>query len=565
MFDKKVESLIGEKANQFIKEGLKASNVTTSCNGAMKYSTTGNDFVDNFAAISHFKEPRSYEEIDRDMNLLWSQDPLLCIKLALYIRTITRKSVIYHDDGTTETLEVQRGQGLKHEGIMRFMWIAINHPRTFKYNIPYFIAAGSWSDIFTMMSIDLQYNGWEGRKLDWNFMYNVISAGLTNENCTDLVRKYIPRIRTNKDCRTLESQANTLIGRWLAGRIFKGMSKETSYSLYRKIKSEGNAHKWQQLISKQLYDSINFNSVAGRALALLVGSRFLENHGLEDKYYDWIISKPVAKYTGYVFELFAPLGNGYHCSHIENYKEATINAQFAQLVQTGKEGVNTNSSLLVVRDTSSSMTATAIGCKVSAYDIGKSMALYFSEFLTGAFANSFAEFADTCKLRQWKGDTPVDKYINDRCEAYGGTNFQSVIDLLINIKNMGVPESDFPSGLLLVSDGELNPTYKNDSTNFNHAIQRLKEAGFSENYVNNFKLIMWDIPNNYYGESVVKFEDFADAPNFFYLSGYDPSAVAFILGTESSNSTPKTAEELFKAAMNQELLNKLKVIKDKKK
>lgn len=564
MFDKKVDSLIGEKPNQFLVEGLKASSVTKSCNGAMKYSTTGNDFVDNFASISYFKEPRSYEEISKDMELLWSQDPLLCIKLALYIRLITRKTVVTTND-TTETLDVQRGQGLKHEGIMRFMWTALNHPRTFKYNIPYFIAAGSWSDIFTMMSIDLQYNGWNGRKLDWDFMYNTILAGLTNENSTDLVRKYIPRIRTNKDCRTLESQANTLIGRWLAGRMFKGMNKGTSYSLYRKIKSEGNAHKWQQLISEQLYNSLNFNSISGRALALLVGSNFLKNHGLEEKYYNWIMSQPIAKYTGYVFELFAPLGTGYYCKHIEKYKEATINAQFAQLVKTGKEGVNTNSSLLVVRDTSSSMTALARGCKVSAYDIGKAMALYFSEFLTGAFANSFAEFADTCKLHQWKGETPVDKYINDRCEAYGGTNFQTVIDLFINIKNTGVAESDFPSGLLLISDGELDPTYKNDSTNFNRAIQRLKEAGFSENYVNNFKLIMWDIPNAYYGENKVKFEDFADAPNFFYLSGYDPSAVSFIMGTKYEKNAPKTAKELFDSAMNQDLLNKLKVIKDKKK
>lgn len=205
------------------------------------------------------------------------------------------------------------------------------------------------------------------------------------------------------------------------------------------------------------------------------------------------------------------------------------------------------------------MTSKARGCNVSAYDIGKSMALYFSEFLTGPFANSFAEFADECKLHQWKGNTPVDKYINDRCEAYGGTNFQSVIDLFINLKQRGVKEEDFPTGLLLVSDGEFSRYGTNNSTNFQTAIRRLKEAGFSEEYVKNFKLIMWDIPNDYYGsENAVKFEDFADAPNFFYMSGYDPSVVAFILGT--GKSAPKNAEELFLTAMNQELLNKLQVI-----
>lgn len=578
MFEKKLSSLMKtENENQFLKEGLKESATTLSGNGAKKYSTSGNDFVDNFAAISYFKEPRSYREVAKDMELLWSQNPELCLKLSVYIRLITRKSKIVKDDGTVEELEVQRGQGLKNEGIMRLLWLAVNQPATFKANFAYFISAGSWKDVFQMLSLDLQYHGWEGRKLDWNFFHLVIAAGLVNPKTTHLVRKYMPTIRTNKNCKTLESQADTLIGRWLAKKFSPDLEKESAYRIYRKIKSEGKAHQWQQLISQQLYNSLNFDLIAGRALALLVGSNFLKNHNLEEKYSEWIMSKPVAKYTGFVFELFAPLGSGYRCNHIESYKEATINAQFAQLVNTGKEGVNNNSSLLVVRDTSSSMTSRGRGCNVSSYDIGKSMALYFSEFLKGPFANSFAEFADTCKLHQWKGETPVDKYINDRCEAYGGTNFQSVIDLFITLKERGVKEEDFPTGLLLVSDGELNPSnisiwdqrkgisIGNNSTNFQAAIKRLKEAGFSDEYVSNFKIIMWDIPNGYYGnDNAVKFEDFADAPNFYYLSGYDPSAVAFILGTKYNEVTPKNAEELFQAAMNQELLNRLKVVVKKK-
>ena len=565
IFEKKLSSLMGT-GNQFLKEGMKETSVVQSENGAKKYSTSGNDFVDNFAAISYFKEPRSYKEVAKDMELLWSLNPKLCLKLAVYIRLITRKSKVVKDNGSIEELEVQRGQGLKNEGIMRMLWLAINQPKTFKANFAYFVAAGSWKDVFQMLSLDLQYHGWEGRKLDWNFFFLVIAAGFTNPETTHLVRKYMPTIRTNKNCKTVESQADTLIGRWIARKFSPDLEKESAYKAYRKMKSEGKAHQWQQLISQQLYDKINFDHIAGRALAILVGSEFLKNHNLTEKYSKWIQSKPVAKYTGFVFELFTPLGSGYYCHHIEDYKEHTINAQFAQLVKTGKENINSNSKLLVVRDTSSSMASKVRGCNVSAYDIGKSMALYFSEFLTGPFANSFAEFADKCKLHQWKGDTPVDKYINDRCEAYGGTNFQSVIDLFIDLKQRGVKEEDFPTGLLLVSDGELNPAgSQNVSTNFQTAIRRLKEAGFSEEYVKNFKLIMWDIPNYYYGkDNAVKFEDFADAEGFFYLSGYDPSVVSFILGGDKPEvRVPKNAEELFMAAMNQTLLNKLQVIMPK--
>lgn len=565
-FKKKVSSLLEpiKVENQFVKQALKVSSETESGNGAKKYSTTGNDFIDNFAAASYFKKPRSYEKVANDMQILWDSNPTLCVKLALYFRLVTRKSKIVAKD-KVEKLDVQRGQGLKNEGIMRMLWLAINQPVTFKVNLPLFIAAGSWKDVIQMLSLDLQYHGWEGRKLDWNFLYLTLLAGLNNPEITHLVRKYLPTIRTNKNCTTLESQADTLIGRWLARKFSPKLDKESAYKAYRKIKSEGIAHEWQQLISQQLYTSLNFDHIAGRALALLVGSKFLENHNLTEKYIDWISSKPVAKFTGYVFELFAPFDR--NNKHIEKYKEKTINAQFAQLIKIGKENINVQSSLLVVRDTSNSMTATARGCNVSAFCIAKSMALYFSEFLEGYFADTFAEFSEGCKLHKWKGKTPVDKYINDTCGDYASTNFQSVIDLFIRLKSEGVEEKDFPSGILAISDGEFDSCGSNKSTNFQLAIRRLREAGFSEEYVNSFKIILWDIPNNWYGGgNKVKFEDFADAPNFFYMSGYDPSVVAFILGGNKPEiKAPKNAEELFLTAMDQTLLNRVKIVQSKKK
>lgn len=560
-FNKKVSNLLSKStdnnANAFIKEGMKASHETTSGNGALKYSTSGNDFVDDFASIAKYKEPRSYEEVAKTMQLLYSIDKVKAVKMAIFIRLITRKSQVMKDKGVETLEEVQRGQGLKNEGIMRMLWLALNHSSVFKVNLPLFIAAGSWKDVVTMMNLDLQFHGWKDRKLDWTFFGKVIKAGLLNPGTSQLVRKYLPTIRTDAKCRTLESQADTLIGRWLAKQFFPEDEKFVAYKKYRQLKSKGTAHKWQQLISKQMYNELNFDSIAGRALALLVGSKFLQNHGLVDRYSEWIKARPVAKFTGFVFELFKPLGNGYNLRHIEDYREATINAQFAQLVKTGKEGVNTNSGLLVVRDTSCSMTSQAVGCSMSSYDVAKSMALYFSEFLTGPFANSFAEFANTCTLQQWKGNTPVDKYLNDRCEAYGGTNFQSVIDLFIQLRGRGVPEKDFPTGILCVSDGEFNRCGTNTSTNFQTAIRKLRNAGFSKEYVDSFKIILWDIPNSYYGKSETKFEDFADAPNFFYLSGYDPSSVAFIMEGKECKVTPRNAAELMETALDQELLNRV--------
>ena len=141
----------------------------------------------------------------------------------------------------------------------------------------------------------------------------------------------------------------------------------------------------------------------------------------------------------------------------------------------------------------------------------------------------------------------------------------SVINLFISLRKKGVPESDFPTGILCISDGCFSNYDKScNSTNFNNAKTLLLENGFSKEYVENFKIILWDIPNDFYGKSEVMFEDYADASNFFYLSGYDTSVVSFVLGgNKPERKAPKNAAELMKAALDQELLNKVEIPKSR--
>lgn len=576
-FSKKKKSLFKAETqeNNFVKEGLKLSAETVSGNGAKKYSTSNDAFVDNFSMIANFKAPRDYAEVSKDMYKLWSINPKKCLQLAVYIRLITRETQIVLPSETV-TLDVQRGQGLKNEGIMRMLWLAMYHKPTFMANMPYFIAAGSWKDVFEMMSLDLQYHGWEDRKLDWNFMRDTILAGLANSHTSELVKKYLPTIRSTKECKTVDSQARTIVGQYLASCIY-GKKKDrgttdnrTAQRKYRKLKQSGTAHIWQQLISQKKLLELDFNTIHGRALSLLVDSKFLKNQGLVEKYSKWISGRKVAKYTGFVFELFQPLGNNYYTQRLEEYREQTINAQFNELVETGRKNLNQNNKLLVVRDISGSMTSRGVGTNMSAYAIGKAMALYFSALLDGPFKDAYATFSNTCRLRTWQGKTPIEKWANDTDSNFGNTNLLSVADMFVKLRStMKISENEFPTGALLVSDGEFDAarSWSNSGasvTNFTAFRQRLLEGGFSKEYVDNFKLILWDLPNSYYGDGTrPKFEDFADAPNNFYISGYDPAAVAFILGTKPFKATPKNATELFNAAMDQELLNRLVIVKRK--
>jgi len=164
--------------NPFLRAGLKEQSKVTT-HGAVKYTTTGSDFVDQFARVTDYKAPRSYAAISADMEKLWNQNKLLTLCLVFYIRMITRV-VQFFNGSKTET--TQRGQGLKHEGIFRMMWIAINASDTFWKNISLFISVGSWKDIVTMLSYDLQFNGWKDRVLDWNKFGLLLLAGLENTN-----------------------------------------------------------------------------------------------------------------------------------------------------------------------------------------------------------------------------------------------------------------------------------------------------------------------------------------------------------------------------------------------
>jgi hypothetical protein len=109
--------------------------------------------------------------------------------------------------------------------------------------------------------------------------------------------------------------------------------------------------------------------------------------------------------------------------------------------------------------------------------------------------------------------------------------------------------------------GAFNKTDFNDS-NVNAAKAKLLNAKFPLEYVNNFKFIFWDIPNSHYGNSKesTKFETYGNVPNVYYFGGYDGAIVSFLTGQEGkAGDLPKNAEELFLAAMDQEVLKMVSV------
>lgn len=579
MFDSKKKELFGTKRtiktsdNQFINGAKKNSSVISSGNGAKKYSTTGNPFVDQFGKLGKYKEKRLFADISADCEILWATNKRYAILFIFYIRMITRIVTFFNG---ISTKVAQKGAELKHEGIMRMIWLHIKDSNLFWNNIGLFISAGSWKDIFQMLQYDLVYNSWEKRTLNWDKFGSLILTGLENQNTVNLIKKYLPQLKSRSKCTTVESQANNIIAKWICSLLFgvkldsfSGSGNTTgtwrTYKQYRKLKSSGTAHEWQQLISQQKFDRIDFAKIHGRALSLLVRSKFLFNQGLSDKYADWV-KKPETKvkYTGFVHELFSDYTSDKIFNRILNGRfnkmslvsvaehiQETINKQFYTLVNKAKEG-NNYTKLIVVRDTSGSMGSKATGTNMPCYDVAKALALYFSEFLSGPFANNWIEFHSKATMREWTGNTPMEKWFNDESGYVGSTNFQSVIQLFASLKLQGVPEEHFPTGILCISDSEFNPTSLG-KTNVEKALDTLRSVGFSDTYVNNFVIVLWNLQSHYYGKGTgEKFETYGEVPNVFYFSGYSAATISFL------SEKIKTPMELFETAMDQELLSLIK-------
>jgi hypothetical protein len=540
-----VRKVTRKKVNEFLANANAESNKTRSGNGALKFKSSGSTLVDQFTKAGNYKTPRKFSEIAADASTLWGEDPLKAVKFTLFLRTIPR--IVSLPDGS-KTKNPQLGTELKHEAIMRMIWLHTVSPDSFWNNILLFVSVGSWHDVFTMLQYDLSYNGWENRQLDWDKFGELILAALNNDKTCDLVKKYLPQIKAKSQATTVDAQSNNQIAKWICYLLFGSKTSPANYKKYRKLKTSGSAHDWQKLISQGKFKDIDFSKIHGRALSILVKSKFLKNQGLSEKYSEWI-KKPettAVKYTGFVHELFEGHWQG------DSNKELTIDKQFQTLVDKAKAGEN-YTNLIVVRDTSGSMGSIATGTKSTCYDIGKALALYFSEFLTGTFAGHWIEFNSDAKLHKWNGHSPTSKWKNDKSGFVGSTNFQSVINLFCKMKKQGTPESDFPRGILCISDSEFNPASLN-KTNVDAARTTLRNAGFSKEYVDEFVIVLWNLQSNYYGKGTgEKFETGKNALNVYYFGGYSASVISFLSGKI------KTTYELMEEALDQEILNMVEV------
>lgn len=540
-------------SNAFIKANTlgPGANGARTENGAISYATAGTALLDQFFKAGAYRG-RDISTVWGEQNRLWAEDPESALRFPFYLRMITRQSNIL---GGEKTEKVQRGQGAKDESFKRLLWIAKYHPEEFYRNLWVLPIVGSWKDLWVLMASD------DTDYLDHAKFFEVIAKGINDANHKDLVKKFLPRIRSEKKCTSDWAKRTNALAKEFAK--FAGWS----YRDYRDFKSTGKAHTFQTVICSGLYDQINWNTIPGKALLSIVSGKFLNNHGLNDSYMKWLQSQPAAKFNGYAFELGRKLSKGGFGVNVPLATRITIDKQFEGLIATAKKdngGIKGN--VLCGLDTSGSMTwSTLDNAGTMPLHVCLSLGIYFSELNTGAFHNVVAEFDNESRLHTLSG-TFSDKwdYITRNCHGYGGTNFQSLIDLIVKTRQQHpeIPLEDFPTTLLVVSDMQFNPAsgwgygaHASEQTNYQVAITKLSKV-FPKEFVDDFKIVWWYCTNRETSDVPSTMED----AGTYLLGGFDGAVISFVLGgdalktDENGNKVQPSMEDVVNEALGQEVL-----------
>lgn len=525
---------------------------TRTWNNAVSNSTTGNACLDYFAKCGSY-QGRTQPEVDSDMAKIFGEDLLTAMKIVLYNGMITRKVKGFNN----ETEAVQRGQGRRDETMKALRWLENNHPDVLHKNLWLVPVLTKWSNLW----YDSAATGFH-YYINPEKVYELVKVGLQSEYHRGLLAKYLPKIRSR---RNIKNDRHRRLNVWARGLCQYLGWTEAQYRRF-KSKPEHSAHEFQRLMCAGDWNSLDFNTVSGKALFNLLNQKgkdhknVIERHGLEEKYLEWIKKQPVAKFTGYPYELYkAAKGQR---TLIQKH---TYDKQFDELIRKAKDSVSPEllrKGVLCALDTSGSMGYTGhYGFDSSAIqpiDICVGLGIYFASLLEGYFHNHVIMFDSTSKFLKLTGDSFCGKADQIPANAMGSTNFQSVIDEIVRVRksNPHIPVEDYPEVLLVVSDMQWNGTGTFE-TNYEMLMRKLESVGLPR-----MTCVWWMVNGRFTGD----FPSLANDTGAYMISGFDGSIVTSILGSteqvidkETGKKRSKTAEEVMQDCLDQEILNKIEV------
>lgn len=477
----------GEKAMlEYIKE---EANRTMTENGAVTLESTGSDCLDLFATIGALRR-ESNTEILRRFIRAYTENADMAMKLLFFARDV-------------------RG-GLGERRVFRIImnWLADNKPESIIKNLELISEYGRFDDLFSLF----------GTKCEKK-MLDVIAeqlkkdvAVMDNGGNVSLLAKWLPSV--NASSKQTVRQAKKVAGHL---KMSDAEYRKTLVALRKQI----------NIIENNLREkdySFDYEKQCSRALHKY-RKAFIRNDG--KRYNDFLGKVEKGQAVLHAdnvspYELVEPYLNGEGKCFMKNLTEdekRSLNATWASMPDFGGD-----ENALAVIDTSGSMYF-AENPKPAA--VALSLGLYFAEHNKGFFKNHFIEFSARPQLIKIKGDTFADR-LHYACtfNEIANTNIKAVFNLILNaaVKNH-VPESEFPSKLIIISDMEFDCCVENASlTNFESAKKKYAEKGYKLP-----DIVFWNVASRNRQQPVTQNEQ-----GVALVSGVTPRLFSMIAGNNLS-------------------------------
>jgi hypothetical protein len=308
-------------------------------------------------------------------------------------------------------------------------------------------------------------------------------------------------------------------------REFFGMSPK----FYRKSLVEMTKVVETQMCAKE-WDEINFSHVPSVASARYKKA-FNRN---TEKYAEYVAAlvkgDPAVKVNASVVYPYDVLKG-----RIGSYKMAFDKAEL-DLIQAQWDALPNylgDANILPLVDVSGSMMCPAGGSGsksgVTCLDVAVSLGLYLADKNTGKFKDTFLTFSDAPELLTLKGK--INEKINQMVSSKWGmstnlhASFKKILDVAIK---SGVPQSEMPEMVLILSDMQFNACVKHDNSAIKMIARKYAEAGYAMP-----KVVFWNL--NASGNAPVKFDKTGTA----LVSGFSPAIVKPLLSGDMESFTPE--------------------------
>jgi len=398
-------------------------------NGANAFATSSSKLVDINFAVSSLRSATA-DDIQKKFAEAFYENPLLAVKWLFFARDI-------------------RGNGMGERRLFRvcFSWLANARPELVKKLIPLVADYGRFDDIL--------YAGFEGEM--WDSVVDCIAGQLKKDidSAADgkpisLLAKWLPSVNTSS------TKTRALAKKLRRSLCMDEKTYRKQLSMLRSklklVEVDASARNWSE---------IDYNAVPSMA-NLKYKNAFLKHDEDRRRKYLADLEKPE---SGAKINAAASFPCDIVAKYVRQATRANYSVNYAFSKDEALEAMwkalpdyvagNDDGSTIVVADSSGSMTSCVGNSQTSALDVAFSLAIYFSEKLTGPFKDKWITFSSSPKyVDMSKCKSLADKLTLSYSKAeVANTDLRKTFMLILKTAvDNNLKQEDLPSNVLIVSD-----------------------------------------------------------------------------------------------------------------